>query len=534
MTRKTSETTPDKPPPQLFPVAFEALDAGVDVEPEKIIQRRYRGSADRQQPLLLPRRLDDYVSEDNAVRAIDAWVDALDLKELGFVTAQPATGIGQPAYDPAMLLKLYLYGYQQGIRSSRKLECETKRNTEVMWLCQDCTPSYKTIANFRKDNAKALKQAHREFLQLCRELGLLGRRMVAVDGSFVKANARLSSMHTVKHLKGEIDKLEKSIDRYHRQLDAADAKEQVSGDAGNLEDPNLADKLARLKERLEEQQQLKQQLDESGEKQVSTVDPDARAMTKRGKTVGGYNAQVAVDDEHRLVVAEDVVQDVTDKNQLAPMLSKAQEAMGCEDVTGLADAGYYNGKQLKTCEEQGQTVYVPVPDTVDKKSRSGLFARCDFDYDKTRDVYVCPNGKELTRTGKQRRSNDKTYNLYQSKVADCDGCELRTKCLQKKHRRRTLQRWQHEAVVDRHKDRMSSEEARPLMRRRGALAEHPFATLKRWCGMDHFLMRGLEKCRGEFSLLVLSYNFKRVLNLIGIEAFRDYCLQKQGQLVYSV
>ena len=534
MTRKSPEASPDTQPPQLFPTDFEAPVENPDPTLNKTTQRRYQAAASRSQSLLFPQSLDEYVSKNNAVRAIDAWVDTLDLQQLGFVTAQPGRSTGQPAYDPAMLLKLYLYGYQQGIRSSRKLERESRRNVELMWLCRHNTPSYKTIANFRKDNVKALKQAHAAFLQLCRELRLLGEKMVAVDGSFVKANARLSSMHTEKHLAEVVKKLEKRIEHYHQQLDEADVEEDAGGDAGDLEDPQLADKLAKLAERLAEKQVLQQQLTESGDKQVSTVDVDARAMTKRGHTVGGYNAQIAVDDEHKLIVAEDVVQDVTDKNQLSAMLSKAQDAMGCEDLTGLADAGYYNGEELKACEEQGQTVYVPVPNTVDKGTKSGRFARRDFDYDKDRDVYLCPNGKELTGTGKQRRVNRKLYDLYQSEVADCDGCALRTQCLPQKHRRRTLQRWQHEAVVDRHKKRMTAADARPLMRRRGALAEHPFGTLKRWCGLDHFLMRGLDKCRGEFSLLVLGYNFKRVLNLIGIQAFRDYCLQNPGNSVYRV
>ena len=310
-------------------------------------ERRYREVQSRSRVMLLPPCLDDYVSEHHPVRAIDVFVGTLDLEAPGFQNTEAHCGAGQPAYDPGLLPRLYLYGYQHRVRSSRRLEAETHRNLEVIWLCRGARPSYKTIADFRKDNLAALRATNREFVLLCRDLSLLGDSRVAIDGAFLKAKARLEK---------DLKKLDGRIAAYHRQLDEADADPE---DGCGGEDPELAAKIEALVEK--HKQALQERLLESGESQVSQVDRDARTMKKHGKLVGGYNCQIAVDDKHKLIVAQDVVQDGNDFRQYEPMMTKACEATGNSGLIGLADTGYYNGPHLKECEDRGMDVYVPIP-----------------------------------------------------------------------------------------------------------------------------------------------------------------------------
>ena len=485
-------------------------------------ERRYQEVQSRSQPMLLPPCLDDYVSEHNAVRAIDAFVGTLDLQALGFKHADATSGAGQPAFDPAVLLKLYLYGYQHRVRSSRRLEAETRRNLEVIWLCQSASPSYKTIADFRRHNSAALQAANREFVLLCRELSLLGGRRVALDGTYLKAAANVDSFHTKGTLDRQLKRLDERIAAYQRQLDEADAGSEECADGA--EDPELAAKIEALVERQREKKALQERLQESGESQLSEVDADARLLSKYGTTVGGYNCQIAVDDKHKMIVAEAVVQDGNDAKQLEPMMTKACEATGNGQLIGLADASYCSGAQLKSCEAKGIEVYLPIPKQATGKGNGGRFGSDDFRYDAKDDTYVCPAGKRLDRRGKTR-NNGKSYLIYRSPVAVCRACPLWDRCVPKSGGGRALARWEHQDVMDRHRKKMSG--AGPLMRERNLLAEHQFGTIKRWAGMDHFLMRGLGNCRGEFSLMTLSYNFKRMMNELGGAAFTKHCLEKQ-------
>ena len=376
--------------------------------------RRYQQTLNRQQEMLLPRRVEEYVGENNSVRAIDVYVDTLDIQSLGVKHAQVVTQAGQPPYNPLAMLKLYLYGYLQGIRSSRKLERETHRNLEVIWLIEGLQPSYKSIADFRKNNSTALKAANRDFILLCKELVLLGGDEVAVDGSFFKADANKTGIYTDDKLTKQLAALEKKINDYQQALADQDAADDKAGKGSLVEDPHLADKLKRLQEKQAEKQALQQQLKASDQKQISTVDSDARLMTKRGHTVAGYNAQIAVDSLHKLVVAEDVTQDGNDTQQLAPMLAKAQEILQSDNLTGLGDAGYYDGEQIKTCEEQGIQVYVAIPDKSKVIAKQGRYTRDQFRYDAQQNTYTCPQGQSLIPYGKQQK-NGKTFTRYQSK-----------------------------------------------------------------------------------------------------------------------
>ena len=487
-----------------------------------MVQRRYQKVHSRSQAMLLPECLDDYVSEHNSVRSIDAFVDTLDVQELGFEHAQANSGTGQPAFDPALLLKLYLYGTQHRVRSSRRLEGETRRNVEVMGLCQKAFPSYKTIADFRKNNAMALQKANREFVLLCRELALLGGNRVAVDGTYMKANANRSRFHTKATLERDVKRLDAKIAAYHRKLDVADA--QSKGRAGVAEDPERAAKVEAAVAMRRTKKALQERMQASGESQILEVDADARLLRKGDKTVGGYNCQIAVDDKHKLIVAVDVVQDGNDTRQLEPMMTQSRAATGSAQLSGLADAGYFSGEQLKSCEAQGMEVYVPIPKQACRKGKDGRFGSDDFRYDAQDDTVVCPAGQRLVRDGSDSNKG-KLYFNYRSTAAVCRECSLSGRCLAKRESSRRVRRWEHADVIDRHRQKMRT--SAQLMRRRGALVEHPFGTIKRWAGMDHFLMRGLVKCRGEFSLMTLSYNFKRVVNVLGGAAFTEYCRHKQ-------
>jgi transposase len=493
-----------------------------------MMKRRYKTGAARGQISMLPPRIEDYVSENAPVRAIDAYVDILDLEKLGFCYSDGghAKGNGQPPYDPRDHLKLYLYGYLNKVRSSRCLERETQRNVEVMWLLGGLTPNYKTIANFRKDNAEALKAVNKNFISLCKDLNLFGGTKVGIDGSFFHGNASKASIHTKEKLDKQLSELDAKIDAYQKQLDDNDASEAKTNDAPAPEVPELAEKLAALKELQSEQKVLKDKLEASGETQVSTTDEDARLLNKGNGTVAGYNVQIAVDDKHKLIVASDVTNDGHDKHQLHRMAAMAKEELEVEELEALADAGFHEAENLASCEQDKITTYVPEPNTSAKTESQGRFTRDVFQYDPDRNVYVCPNGEELGPRGQPTEHNGKMRTRYASGAGQCKTCPLREKCLSENADIRQIYRSEHEEVVERQRARMK-EVGGQKMRERSGLAEHPFGTLKHRAGWSHFLVRGFEKVGGEWAIMATCYNFNRVLNIIGIDAFKEYCLQHQ-------
>lgn len=448
----------------------------------------------------------------------------MDLYRLGFQNTGPGGKAGQPPFPPGALLKLYLYGYLNRVHSSRRLECETVRNLETIWLLENLRPGYKTIANFRKDNGAALKAANRDFALLCKQLGLFGGEQVAVDGSFFKGDAATDGIFTAKKLDDQLAALEKKIQAYQEALAEQDAADDRAGLGSLVEDEALSDKIAKLKEKQAAKQTLRERLEQSADSQVSTVDPDARLLSKHGKITAGYNVQIAVDGKHKLIVASDVTQDGNDTQQLVPMLEKAQDVLQSDRLVGLADVGFFSGEQIRQAEEKGLEVYVPIPNRTEAAAKEGRFTREQFGYDAQQDRYRCPQGEELAPCGKLQERDGKRIQAYKSKIAVCNVCPLRAQCLAPNSRYKKIERWEHEAVVERHKQRMAS--AGPVMKMRSQWVEHPFGTLKHRAGMHHFLMRGLEKCRGEFGLMVLCYNFTRVLNILGIDKFREYCARR--------
>ena len=488
----------------------------------------FKSGESREQPSLLPRRIEDYVGPDNPVRAIESYVCALDLSKLGFRHAGRGAEVGQPPYDPADLLKLYLYGYINQIRSSRRLEREACRNLELIWLLKNLKPGYRTIANFRKENWEALKAVNRSFVLLARELGLVGGTVVAVDGALFHGDASKASIFTRKRLAEQIANLDLEIEAYGKSLEDNDATEaeqrvdrQGDGDGGHGGDLG-GDLGVRVKELMAKRSRAQadlEGLDRSEKRQLSLTDPDARLLSKGDQTIAGYNVQSVVDDKYKLIIASEVV-NRSDAGHLHALAKAAKEVLEAKSLQVLADAGYYNSADLKACEDDGIEAYVPLSEGNGALEKQGRFSLRDFSYDATADAYRCLAGELLRPTkGRFTNTSGRVEIRYLSRKAICDACPLRARCLAPKATQRSIARWEHEDVIERHRARMQSADAGKLMRRRSAIVEHPFATLKCRAGYRHFLLRGLNKVRGEWSLMALCYNFTRVLNILGFERF---------------
>ena len=465
----------------------------------------HRTGLDRSQTLLFPERLEDYVAAENPVRFLDAFVGSLDLHTLGFAKARCAN-TGRPPYDPAALLKLYLYGYLHRVRSSRSLEAECHRNVEVLWLLGKLTPDFKTIADFRKDNLKPLQAVARQFTLLCRKLELFGGELLAIDGSkFAAVNARDQNFNADK-LQDLIARADARLAEYFQQLDTADAAEPG---AAPLSSTALATKIAAVQERQDWHKELLAQLDDE-QRQVSVTDPDARKLPTAHGTVVGYNAQLAVDAKHKLIAADDVTNEGTDLHQLADVALQAQANLEIKQAEVLADAGYYNAAEVSRCTEHGITPYIPKADTSANTAR-GLYGKSQFQYDAAQDAYVCPAGGTLTyRFSTYELGRELKY--YRAK--GCQNCVLKSRCTRNKANR-TITREANEHLMAAMAARMKQHPEKFKLRK--TLAEHPFGTIKRWFGYTHFLLKGLPKVQCEWSLTTLAYNLKRVLNLVSFE-----------------
>ena len=484
--------------------------------------RMFKTGESREQASLLPARIEDYVGADNPVRAIESFVCALDLAKLGFRHADRGSEeVGQPPYDPADLLKLYLYGYLNQVRSSRRLEREACCNLELIWLLKSLKPGYRTIANFRKENWEALKAVNRSFVLVLRELDLVGGSVVAIDGSFFHGDASKASIFTRKRLADQIARLDIEIAAYGKSLednDAAEARGKGKDRSDDSDGGDVGARMAKLMARRSRAKSDLERLEESDQTQLSKTDPDARLLVKNGQGTAGYNVQAVVDEKHKLIVASEVVNDSSDVGQLHAMAKAAKDVLDAKDLRALADEGYYSSLELKACEDDGITAYVPVPEGNRQLEKKGRFSLKDFSYDGAADAYRCPASKLLPpMPGRFRNTSGRTEVRYASSATICRRCRLRKRCLSPKASRRTIGRWEHEDVLDRHRTRMQG--ADKLMRRRSGIVEHPFGTIKCRAGYRHFLVRGFNKVRGEWSLMALCYNFTRALNILGIERF---------------
>jgi transposase len=468
---------------------------------------RFIDGEDRMQQALLPHSLEDYVSEENPVRVIEVFIDELDLAALGFMGMTPAA-TGRPAYHPATLLKIYLYGYLNRVQSSRRLEREAQRNIELMWLTGRLAPDFKTIADFRRDNGAAIRAVCSQFVWLCRQLGLFTRAVIAIDGSKFKAVNNRDQNYTVAKVTGRMEQVEASIARYLRALDLADREE---GGVAEAKSARLKEKLAGLRQQMQALKVMEQRVQDAPDQQVSLTDPDARSMATSGKGTAtvGYNVQIAVDAEHHLIVAHEVINQGYDRHQLAPMALKAQQAMGREQITALADRGYFNGDQLLSCEGTGVAPVVPKTLTSGNTKR-GLFTGQDFIYDAEKDHYTCPAGQHLTK-GRTRSDRSGDIDHYRH-LSACLSCPLKPCCTTEKAKR--VKRWEHEGVLDAMQDRLDRMPNAMDVRRQ--TVEHAFGTLKAWMGATHFLTRTLDKVRTEMSLHVLAYNLKRMITIFGV------------------
>lgn len=468
---------------------------------------RYIEGQDRQQVTLLPECLEDYIAQDNPVRVVEAFVGELDLAALGFDGATPAV-TGRPSYHPAVLLKIYIYGYLNRIQSSRRLERECQRNVELMWLTGRLAPDFKTIADFRHDNGAGIRNVCRRFVMLCRELKLFSQAIVAIDGSKFKAVNSRDRNYTAGKIERRQEQVEHSIARYLDALETADRTQPAEMQAKTA---RLQDKIKKLREQMQQLEQTRERLKGEPDGQLSTTDPDARSMISQAKGSGlvGYNVQTAVDAKHHLIVTHEVTNFGNDRAQLNQLAQAAREAMGHKRLQAYADRGYFNGPEIKACEDSGIATFVPKPMTSNAKAQ-GRFSKADFIYIAKDNEYQCPAGQRAIHRF-TTVENELNVHVYWSSA--CPSCALKAQCTTTSYRR--VRRWEHEAVLERVQRRLDRKPEAMTLRRR--TVEHVFGTLKHWMGSTHFLMKTLRHVGTEMSLHVLAYNLKRVMSILGFE-----------------
>jgi transposase len=462
----------------------------------------------RSQSLLLPERVDDYVGPNNPVRFIDAFVDGLDLAAAGFARAKPKP-TGRPGYDPADLLKLYIYGYLNRVRSSRRLEAETHRNLEVIWLMRHLKPDFKTIADFRKDNRSAFRDVFRQFVRLCRDLDLFGRELLAVDGTRIKAVNNSGKNFTKASLKRDLALIDKRLDHYLTSLSNADAQDDGSAGIAPMED--ISKKIEAMKARRERLIGHQKELEETGADQLSLIDPDARAMDRNARVGVGYNIQIAVDVKHKLIAEQQVHSKVSDLGLLATTAVAARKALNVERINVVADKGYFVIEDIEASEAGNAFPIVPRPRRGAAASK-GLFVKERFQYDATADHYTCPGGQTLPPNGKKQYVREGVFEQKYRNYRACKQCPIKRRCTGSEAR--TVSRYENEEVLERMAERLA---ARPeALNLRRETVEHPFGSIKQWMGQGAFLTRRLDNVRGEFSLTALAYNIRRAITLVGV------------------
>ena len=459
----------------------------------------------RTQSTLFPEALDDFVTDENPVRIVDVFVDSLDLASLGFEKVVTKAK-GRPCYHPGTMLKLYIYGYLNRIQSSRRLEKETHRNVELMWLLERLQPDFKTIADFRKNNSEGIKNVCKQFVQLCREMNMFTDTVVAIDGSKFRAVNNKQKTYTPRKTKDLMDRYEAHIAHYLEVLANQDKHEVADEDVTVIHQ-----KLAWMKKRMAELEDIQEKIEAHPDKQISTTDPDARLM-KTSNTLrhACYNVQAAVDAKHHLIISHEVIQK-PDRGQLHNVASQVQDALNTNNITFLADKGYYSRADIKNVLDTGSEVLVPKGDTTNFE-KAGIFSKALFKYNKETDEYTCPAGNILPY---RRSAMDKGLKLrvYVNHIA-CRDCSIRKQCTRSEKEPRKMKRWEHENIIDDMHTRLKATKNAAIIRKQ--TVEHPFGTIKMWMGSAHYLTRRLKNVSTETSLHVLAYNLKRMMAIKGI------------------
>jgi len=464
----------------------------------------YKIGADKKQLSLLPVSLDDYIPADHICRVIYAFTALLDLYDLGFKYAMPKDKGCRP-FDPRMMLSLYIYGYLNRVRSSRRLEAETIRNIEVMWLLDDLKPDARTICDFRKNNAGALKKTFRSFNKMCRSLDLFGCEVTATDSTKFRANNSRKNNHNETTVGKELERIDQQIDEYLASLEQGDKEEQGKQTPSA---PAIKAALEKLKERKEKYQKLKETAEKEGE--VSTVDPDSKLMYSGGdarKLDVCYSVQTVVDSKHHLIVDFDIAARSDDKGNLLNMGQKAKEMLEVQTLTNLSDKGYYDGEDIAACEASGVSCLVAKPKPGGAKKEEG-FTRTDFIYDRDHDCYKCPCKNLLGYMRDTKHSDGKVYRVYANYSA-CTACPEKSKCTQGKHRQ--ILRPQYQDAVDIVDQR--TRENKEQYGKRQEIVEHPFGTVKAVWGYKQFLCRGKVKVTAEVAMAYLAYNMRRMITI---------------------
>jgi len=466
----------------------------------------------REQLILFPEAIEDYVSADNPVRFLDAFVESLETRGLGFKHAT-VEETGRPPYDPKDLLKLYLYGYLNRIRSSRLLERETKRNLEVLWLLKRLSPDHKTISDFRRENASALRETFKQFVLTCKKLELFSAELVAIDSTKFKASNARDRVKDAKQLEKAIARINDSIVEYLLQLDKNDGADDQASNSSALNKEQLQKKIASLQQQKERLEDAGHQLQETGQKYISLTDPDCRLMNNERRIEPAYALHAAVDAKHSLLVDYTLTQDAADNNYLSPVASAAKQMLGAESLTVCADAGYYDTVDLKACDDQEIITYVPVPEPkISKRTQVPTpdYYHDRFVYDEATDTYRCPAGQRLHYYRTTDKTDGRRIRIYRTEA--CVACPFRSACTSSP-RGRHINRWEHEAVLERLKERLT--EQPEMIKHRKAIIEHIFGTIKKIWGYATLLLRRLKNVGSEMALMSLAYNIKRVLTIVG-------------------
>lgn len=469
---------------------------------------RYIEGVNRKRKISFPEYIDDYITEDNQVRVIDAFVDSLDLEALGFKKAEDIN-TGRPGYNPADMLKLFMYGYMTRNTSSRRLEAEAGRNIELMWLLRKLKPDYRTIAEFRKQNKEAIRKIFRQLVFLCKDWDLFGMEIVAVDGSKFRASNSKRNNFSEKSLNRKLKYIDEKLEEYISELDKNDENE-VSSRVPDKEE--IKKRVKELRRRKETYQKYKEELKEKGINEISTVDPDARLMAVNNNGVDiCYNVQTVADSKHKLIVDCNVINNPADQCQLSEMAGRAKDIFEVDSIKALADKGYYNADDLKACEREHIETYV-AKQVFSNATGEREFYSDKFKYNKEKDVYICPAGYELSCTIKKVTEKTKRLN-YKNKEA-CNGCEYKDLCTKSK-KGRVITRTIDQDFLDTVDQRTSAN--KELYKTRQMIVEHPFGTIKRGWGISYFLTRGIESVKTEVSLAFLAYNMKRIINILGVK-----------------